>query len=156
MTATDILFVPFSLLWGGFAFFWEYTVIRQGAPWFFVLWGVPFVAVGAYLIAGRFLWDAKRRSTTYYGVTDRRVIIRSGVWHPRTRSVNLRTLSDLSMTERADGFGDIVLGATSPMMSCFAASAWPGVNSFAPPALEAVPRVREVYGIIRQRQTQAA
>jgi hypothetical protein len=156
MTAADIILVPVSLLWGGFAFFWEYMVIRQGAPWFFAIWGIPFILVGTYMIAGRFFWDAKRRATTYYGVTDRRVIIRSGIWHPSTRSVHLRSLSDLSMTERADGSGDILLGVAPPMMSWLAGSGWPGLNPYMPPMLEAIPQVRLVHEIIRQRQHQAA
>lgn len=156
MTAGDIILVPFSLLWGGFAFFWEYMVLRHGAPWFFAVWGIPFVLFGAYVIAGRFFWDAKRRAATYYGVTNRRVIIRSGVWRPSTRSVNLRTLSDLSVAERADGSGDIILGVAPPMMSWLLTSGWPGTPAYWPPALEAIPHVRLVHEIIQRHQHQAA
>src|SRR5262245_32065255 len=95
---SDAFLAPFSVLWGGFAFFWEYMVISKGAPWFFAIWGIPFVLMGVHLIVGRFFWDAKRRSATYYAVTDRRIIISSGLWQPQTRSVNLRMLSDVSMT----------------------------------------------------------
>ena len=112
--------------------------------------------VGAYLIAGRFFWDAKRRSATFYGVTQKRVIIESGVWRSTIRSVNLRTLSDLSMTERGDGSGDVALGSVPPLMSWFISSGWPGMNSYGPPTLESVARVREVYAIIRERQTEVA
>jgi hypothetical protein len=151
---SDAFLIPFSLLWGGFAFFWEYLAISQGAPWFFVLWGIPFVLVGAYLIAGRFWWDTKRRSATYYAVTDRRVIIASGWRRAVVRSVNLRTLSDLSVIERGGGSGDVVLGAGHPMMSWFAGSGWPGMTSYQPPVLEGISQAADVYRIIRQAQKQ--
>ena len=156
MHVTDALLVPFSVLWGGFAFFWEYMAISKGTPWFFAIWGIPFVLIGTHLIVGRFFWDAKRRSATYYAVTDRRIIVSSGLWRPQTRSVNLRTLSDLSMTERSNGSGDIVLGSTPPMMLWLAGSGWPGLNWNMPPILEGIPRVRDVYAIIRQGQNRAA
>jgi hypothetical protein len=152
---SDALLIPFSLLWGGFAFFWEAMVIRQGAPWFFALWGIPFVCTGAYLIAGRFFWDARRRSATCYGVTDRRVIILSGVRSPQVRSVNLRTLAEVSVREGRDGSGDIVLGASMPM-SGVAASGWPGMSANSPPTLEGVSRARDVHTVIRQAQSRAA
>jgi hypothetical protein len=78
----DAFLIPFSLLWGGFAIFWEAAASgmvglarRDHAPGFFLLWGIPFVLIGQYLIWGRFLYAAWLKKSTYYGVTNRRVII---------------------------------------------------------------------------------
>jgi hypothetical protein len=73
----DLFLVPFSLLWGGFAIFWEAGVTSTG--WSFgTVWGVPFVAVGLYLIVGRFFYKRWDRRRTRYAITDKRaVLIRS-------------------------------------------------------------------------------
>lgn len=76
-TPADLFLVPFSILWGGFAIFWELSAIRTGAPFFFALWGVPFVLAGLYFIVGRFIYKKRRKLTTVYGLTDSRAIVSS-------------------------------------------------------------------------------
>lgn len=142
--------IPFSLLWGGFALFWESSVIREGAPGFFALWGIPFVLAGIYVTVGRFFVDARIRRNTSYAVTGDRVIIRSGLLAPSTKSLNIRTLSDLTLSERKDGSGTITFGSVNPLLTMYAGFAWPGVAQT--PSFELIPDARTVYGIIRDAQ----
>ncbi|KRE67327.1 hypothetical protein ASG92_15100 [Arthrobacter sp. Soil736] len=76
-SATDLFLVPFSIMWGGFAVFWELQVVVSGAPIFFTLWGIPFVLVGLYFIFGRFIYKKRRKIMTVYGLTDSRAIVSS-------------------------------------------------------------------------------
>ncbi|MEO6146867.1 MAG: hypothetical protein ABIT70_07410 [Sulfuriferula sp.] len=70
LRGADAFMIPFSLLWGGFAMFWEYSVYTVGAPTFFLLFGSAFVVVGIYFIFGRFITDSLKRKNTYYGITN--------------------------------------------------------------------------------------
>ncbi len=137
--------IPFSILWGGFAVFWETIVVVQGAPLFFMAWGVPFVVVGLYLIVGRFWVDARQRAQTYYALTDSRVIIVSGVFSRSTRSLNVRTLSDVAMTKKRDGRGTISFGPGNPMYAWWGMAGWPGMSRYTPPHLELDCDAEEVY-----------
>ena len=75
----DLFLIPFSLLWCGFAIFWELSVLRDGAyPWFFPVFGGFFVVMGLFLVAGRFLLKRLRKARTGYAVTDRRAFLVSG------------------------------------------------------------------------------
>lgn len=147
---------PFALLWGGFAFFWEWQVIQSDAPPFFVLWGVPFVLVGLYLIFGRFIVEAKQRERTYYGVTSERVLIVSGLFGRKVKSVSLRNLADLSLSEGASGEGSISFGGGAPFGSWFGGfSGWPGMEAYVGPRFDLIPNARSVYNIIRDAQRAA-
>jgi hypothetical protein len=149
----DVFMIPFSLLWGGFAVFWEATVARTNAPGFFVLWGIPFVLVGFYITVGRFFIDARRRARTTYAVTSDRVIINSGIFAPTSKSLNVRTISDVTLQERPNGTGTITFGAANPLAAFYAGTSWPGVPQT--PSFEMIPDARRVYDIIREAQMTA-
>lgn len=153
LRSNDAMLIPFSLLWGGFAFFWESTVVASKAPILFRLWGVPFVAVGLYLIVGRFFVDAKLRSKTFYGLTTERIIIVSGLFSRTTKSLQLRTLSDVSLVESAGDVGTISFGPQAPWWA--AGGGWPGTQRQASPAFDSIPAAREVYERIRLAQRQS-
>ena len=123
LSAADAFLIPFSILWGGFAIFWESVVIAQGRPLFFALWGIPFVVIGLYLMFGRFWFDAAQRARTFYALTDRRIIIVSGVFSHSTRSLNLRTLSDITLTKKQNGSGTISFGPRNPMFAWWGGAA---------------------------------
>jgi hypothetical protein len=154
--ASEWFMMPFSLMWGGFAFFWEWQVLQTDAPAFFVLWGIPFVLVGIYLIFGRFIVEAKQRASTLYGVTNERVLIVSGLFTRKVKSLALRTLSDLTLSETATGEGTISFGGGAPFASWFGGfSGWPGMESYLGPRFELIPSARNVYNVIRDAQRSA-
>ncbi len=111
----DLFMIPFSFFWGGFAFFWEYMAIRGGAPFFFCLFGLPFVIIGLYLIVGRFFTDARMREKTIYAITSERILLRTGLFSRRTISVGLQDVGPVTLTERSDGRGTISFAAGTPV-----------------------------------------
>jgi hypothetical protein len=152
----DTFLIPFSLLWGGFAIFWEWGVINSKAPFFFRLWGIPFVLVGLYLIFGRFFVDAKQREKTFYGLTSERIIIISGFFSRNVRSLNLKTLSEINLDEKPDGSGTIAFGPVYLSTARWASGGWPGASRYAPPSFELIKRVKEVYESIRCAQNESS
>jgi len=95
----DWYMIPFSLLWGGFAIFWESGVLgywghsSKGTPSIFMaLWGIPFVVIGQYMIWGRFLYDAWQKRRIYYAITNRRVLILQEGWKRKTSSTYLEVI----------------------------------------------------------------
>ncbi|MEP0913090.1 PH domain-containing protein [Leptolyngbya sp. GB1-A1] len=156
LRAEDVYLIPFSLLWGGFVIFWEVSVLSTDAPFFFKLWGVPFVLVGLYIMVGRFFADARQRGKTYYGVTNERVIIVSGLLSRKVKSLNLRTLIDISLDEKSDGSGTITFGATNPMSWWSGGMSFPRWGPQPTPSFELIREARKVYEIIRSVQRQPA
>ena len=120
LSARDGLLIPFSLMWGGFALFWNYDVWTMGKggdgpDWFFRLWGLPFLAAGLYFIVGRFLHDSIIRSSLTYAVTDQRVLTLRGARSPKLISLDIRRLPRLELSEQRDGTGTIAFEETGPM-----------------------------------------
>ncbi len=155
LRGTDAFLIPFSLMWGGFAVFWEIIVFRNHAPFLFRLFGIPFVLLGLYMIIGRFFADASQRRKIIYGLTNQRVIIISGLLSRQVKTLNLKTLSDISLAERSDERGTISFGRINPRYMWINTGWWPGLNLLAVPNFDTIEKAKEVYEKIRRAQNEA-
>jgi hypothetical protein len=141
---SDGFLIPFSLMWGGFAFFWELSVLRTGLmP--FALFGIPFVLVGLYLIVGRFWVDARARSSTVYAITDRRILIISGVDGRKSQTIPLSTMTNVELRRTSDGRGTITLGKPNPWFAMYAGFHWPGSSRYQIPQFEQIANAEDVH-----------
>ena len=110
LTPSDGFLIPFSLLWGGFAIFWEVSVFKVRAPAFFPVFGFVFVLLGLYFIFGRFLADAWIRRSMIYAITDRRILILRDRPTRKLVALNLDKLPSCDLVESSDGSGTIRFG----------------------------------------------
>jgi len=126
---TDWYLIPFSLFWCGFVFMWEYITLNMsnGLP-IMALFGIPFILVGIYLLIGRFFMDASIRKNTFYAFTDKRVLVRTGVWNKSTDIYRFEDLTHIQFTEKPDGYGTILItpiGITQPQTGAKGKAALP-------------------------------
>ncbi|HVJ06720.1 MAG TPA: hypothetical protein VM578_13680 [Candidatus Saccharimonadales bacterium] len=156
----DILLVPFSLLWGGFAIFWEtmaigmHSRVAHLAPWFFVLWGIPFVVIGQYIVWGRFLVTAWKKQRTFYALTDYRALVVQNGWNRKISSAKLDDLPSLVKDGVSDTIGTLHF---APMASAWSGrgtgwGAWDGMSIEEDvPVFRDVERVDDLYQLIAIR-----
>ena len=145
----DFFLIPFSILFCGFAIFWV-KIASQGSA-IFALFGIPFVIVGLIFVFGRFIIDSKQREHTIYGLTENRILIKSGVFSKKIKSLNIKTLSHIELNEKANGRGTISIGPTNPYLIWGnGMSWWPGMKTN--PQLEMIQNARKVYNQIVEIQ----
>ena len=146
----DFFLIPFSVVWCSFAVFWMVMAAATGAPRVFVLSGIPFVISGLFFVFGRFWVDARARANIFYGVTTDRVLIVSGVFRRQVKSLNIPTISDITLIESASGGGVITFGPSIPWFGWSHNIAWPAMSQFGPPSFYLATRAREVYSTINE------
>lgn len=160
----DALLVPFSLLWGGFAIFWELGVMgywgtgsRSGNPWVFgMLWGIPFVLIGQYMIWGRFFYSAWKKKRTHYAVTNRRVIVVQNGWHRQMASAYLDSLPTLIKDGRSNGLGTLRFAQAESMWSGRRGwGAWDGMAVGNVPTFTDIDDVGYVYQLVSDLRERA-
>lgn len=133
LMAQDWYLIPFSLMWGGFAVFWEAGVLSSRSARstvIFPLWGVPFVVIGVYLIFGRFFVRHRILKATRYAITDERVIevSRSLTGAQRMKSVWLRSYPPIDKKIGGNGRGTLWIGQFPVGRSFAADPGWPGAG----------------------------
>lgn len=97
--SSDLYLIPFSVFFAGFSVFWLWGATRGNAPWPFALFGIPFVAVGLWMLIGRFFYKAYRARRTVYGLTATKALICVG---GSTTEVSLR-VAPLTVTTSRNG-----------------------------------------------------
>jgi hypothetical protein len=154
--ARDTLLIPFSLMWGGFAIFWNAMVwfgpfetdSGDATRWLLKLWGLPFLVIGLYLIVGRFVHDAHIRAKLFYAVTEQRIMVLRG---SKITSLDINRLPRLELSEHRDGTGTLAFEASNSM----SLGAMNGFNWWLPALGSAtqffrVQNPRQVYELIRK------
>ena len=106
----DLALIPFSLFWTGFVTVGIMKAREAGVGLMPQLFSLPFLAIGLYILAGRFVVDGYMRRHLFYAVTDRRIlIVRTGLWPLRT-SLDITQLPEIQLKEHLDGSGTIAFG----------------------------------------------
>jgi hypothetical protein len=156
----DIFLVPFSILWGGFALFWEAGVLGllDGQPALNpgALFGIPFVVIGQYFIWGRFIYKAYKNRRTFYALTNQRVLILATMRARRVQTLFLNQLPTINKTVQRDGVGTLEFGLSPSWAGTYANS---GMELFAgrsgqmAPAFYDIPDVESVYRLVMRLKT---
>ena len=95
----------FSIFWLGFSIFWCSGVAASGTGMWVM--GLPFVAIGVYLLLGRPIHSAIKRKNTAYVITNMKIIRSRG---NRVDTMDGRDLPRLNIKGFSDGMGDIHFG----------------------------------------------
>jgi hypothetical protein len=111
-TPHDLFFIPFSVVWLGFALFWEAGVLTANAPLLFKLWGIPFVVVGVHNLVGRFIYKFWKKRHTHYAITNQRVLILYKSLTQNVQTLHIDRLPGLSKSIGLLGLGTITFGFT--------------------------------------------
>jgi len=151
----ETFLIPLSLLWGGFAVVWNANVWfadQNSSDLPFKLFGLPFLVAGLYITFGRFLIDVRLRKNLQYAVTDRRILIYKQGGSSVLKSVDIKRLPSVELSERPDGFGTIRFGAAMSLFDGRNFGIWQPTFDATPQFLR-IPSVRYVYELI-QKQTE--
>jgi hypothetical protein len=143
---SDLLAIPFGLVFLGIGLVLAFSTPAPNQPSFLpVLIGIGPILLGSYLGIGLFVLDALRRRRTYYGLTNERVLIVSGLFHQKTTSMDLRTLGQVSVESRRNGEGTIAFGPLS--------AGWQSHSRDVVPHFYMIPEAKSVYQkiIVAQR-----
>lgn len=146
-----------------FAAFWLFVVLmisllaftgemQEVDPLAFFIMPI-FLAIGLYMLFGRFLVDRAARRRTFYYLTTERAFIETGLWRPSRRSVNLAAAPEIRFLGRRNGRGTVQFG--SPSMFGMMPPSWPGANQFLPPAFDDIEDAERVYSLALKAQREA-
>ncbi|MEX1376751.1 MAG: hypothetical protein AB1Z23_04645 [Eubacteriales bacterium] len=115
----------FGVFWLGFSLFWTLTAFlatrninassATGSilKYFFPLFGLPFVAIGIFMVFISPIKQRKKNLMTFYYITDKRIIINvNTLKSPTFNSLFIKDLNDVRITKNRDNTGTIIFGSS--------------------------------------------
>jgi hypothetical protein len=114
-----------------------------------MIWGIPFVVIGQYMIWGRFLYGAWKKKRTHYAVTNRRVIVVQDGWKRQMASNYIDTLPTLIKEGGSIGIGTLRFAQSESMWSGRRGwEAWDGMAVGTVPTFIDIEDVDSVYRLV--------
>jgi hypothetical protein len=136
----------------GFTAFWLYMLTNTPAfPRIFLVAAVSTVLFALYMNTARYFVNSKQRAKTYYGVTNERAIIVSGLFSKQVKSLPLKFMTDISIDEKRDGTGTIKFGPSEPSGS-WLTNMFSRKEEIVYPSFDLIQDAKRVYEMIRAAQ----
>lgn len=150
----DIFLLPWGWIWAVVIYRdFYYFHFTSNDPLYMQLRFGFWVLLGLYLFVGRFLIDIRQREVTYYGVTNQRAIIVSGLLNRNVQSIFYDTLNDIELSGAIERRGTITFCRDSSLdwwgeTSLIRRTLYKPTNTIFEKILDA----RKVYDIIQSAQ----
>lgn len=103
----SLVLIPFSILWLVLVISWISIMAINNTSWLSQIRAIIVLLIGFYLAFGRMWVAAKDADNSLYTVTDRRIIIRTGSFHPYTTEIPLTDIRSVRLIRFASGIGSI-------------------------------------------------
>lgn len=154
----DVLLIPFGFVLVGLVTMIFVSGANKGIGSLIVI-HLLFLFAGIYLLIGRFIYDILLRRTTFYGLSQGKVFIVSGVFSRTKEVINLRFVSKVELIHHLNGLGSIRFpekmkmtadGRFNPnsMHDYLMHYVWTSTHAH----LEFIPKPREVYQLVLEQQ----
>ncbi|HCS21460.1 MAG TPA: hypothetical protein DIW47_13025 [Bacteroidetes bacterium] len=105
---SDKYMIPFSLLWCATVVIWEWFTLSMGELGKTMAWfGVPFMLIGLYLLIGRFFMDAFIRRNTFYALSSKKILVKTGRWNSSIDQFPLKSIKRITVEQGKGGSGTL-------------------------------------------------
>ncbi len=92
---SGLMAIPIGLIFLSFFIFWMWSTASMGAPFSFIIFGLPVVGIGLAVTLGPFLLQILRYRNTEYVITDKRIITQTGAIGLDTRFVDFEKVQEV-------------------------------------------------------------
>lgn len=159
----DLWVIPLGIAAMGFGAFVIFRILSHNEDGS-VGSGIPLILIGLYLSFARLLGDAGLRKRTVYGLTDKRIVIVTGLALRVVKAWNLRQVADIRWSQGTGGIGTVSFrcpGWLSDYWDCRTSAGItgfyvPGIEYVLPWGFEMIDDARKIYDLIIAAQGRCA